>query len=137
MNQYYYMNYINIDNSQVSLIFRLHKLIDIKMMKVDSLNIGDIHVCDNITKDIKFIIERKPIYELINDKKKNYSEEIKHLLLSNHNIYYLIEGSQDKLREKEKDIMVIISDLSYNDKFNVIYTNNIDESINIIADLIY
>ena len=125
-----------IDNLQVSLIFRLRQLLDNKIIKVDSLNIGNINICDNITKEIKFIIERKPIYELINDKKNNCTEDITRLLSSSYNIYYLIEGNQDMLREKQKDTVNRISDLLDNNRFNVIYTKNIDESTNLIITLI-
>ena len=89
---------IKIDNRESSLIYRLNQLSkeskDIKI-KVEKLDLGDIHLCDIDTEKAKIIIERKSIQDLVSSIKDNrYTEQSVRLSsynLPNHNIYYLIQ----------------------------------------------
>ena len=135
---------IKIDNRESSLIYRLNQLSkednEIKI-KVEKLEIGDIHLCDIDTESTKIIIERKSLQDLISSIKDNrYTEQSVRLSsynLPNHNIYYLIEGNITKvdLRYTKININTIYSSLfsiSYYKGFSLLQTMNIDETANLI-----
>ena len=135
---------IKIDNRESSLIYRLNQLSkeskEIKI-KVEKLDLGDIHLCDIDTEKTKIIIERKSIQDLVSSIKDNrYTEQSVRLSsynLPNHNIYYLIEGNiaNVDLRYTKININTIYSSLfsiSYYKGFSLLQTMNIDETANLI-----
>ena len=115
---------------------REHKLIELSndnsfnFIEISTLDIGDIHICDN-SNNILVIFERKTIPDLLSSiKDGRYSEQSLRLSennLHNHNIYYLIEGHIGKYHN-ENLIYSTLCSISYFKGFSIYRTLNISET---------
>ena len=115
---------------------REHKLIELtndnslNFIEISTLDIGDIHICDN-SNNILIIFERKTIPDLLSSiKDGRYSEQSLRLSennLPNHNIYYLIEGHINKYHN-ENLIYSTLCSISYFKGFSIYRTLNIGET---------
>jgi len=115
---------------------REHKLIELtndnsfNFIEISTLDIGDIHICDN-SNNILVIFERKTIPDLLSSiKDGRYSEQSLRLSennLHNHNIYYLIEGHIGKYHN-ENLIYSTLCSISYFKGFSIYRTLNISET---------
>ena len=115
---------------------REHKLIELtndnsfNFIEISTLDIGDIHICDN-SNNILIIFERKTIPDLLSSiKDGRYSEQSLRLSennLHNHNIYYLIEGHIGKYHN-ENLIYSTLCSISYFKGFSIYRTLNINET---------
>ena len=115
---------------------REHKLIELtndnslNFIEISTLDIGDIHICDN-SNNILIIFERKTIPDLLSSiKDGRYSEQSLRLSennLHNHNIYYLIEGHIGKYHN-ENLIYSTLCSISYFKGFSIYRTLNISET---------
>ena len=115
---------------------REHKLIELthdnsfNFIVISTLDIGDIHICDN-SNNILIIFERKTIPDLLSSiKDGRYSEQSLRLSennLHNHNIYYLIEGHIGKYHN-ENLIYSTLCSISYFKGFSIYRTLNISET---------
>jgi ERCC4-type nuclease len=115
---------------------REHKLIELtndnsfNFIEISTLDIGDIHICDN-SNNILIIFERKTIPDLLSSiKDGRYSEQSLRLSennLHNHNIYYLIEGHIGKYHN-ENLIYSTLCSISYFKGFSIYRTLNIGET---------
>lgn len=125
---------IAIDNRELKLIKCLENMNDLPFIEYRSLDIGDIHICDN-SNNIIIIIERKTISDLLSSiKDGRYSEQSARLnecSTHNHNIYYLIEG----IIPKNQNMSLVHStfcSLSYIKGFSLLRTFSIDETVKLI-----
>lgn len=102
-----------------------------------SLDIGDIHICDD-SLNILMIIERKTIPDLLSSiKDGRYSEQSLRLSscdLHNHYIYYLIEGPITK--PNDNLVISTMCSLSYFKGFSSIRTNNIKDTAKILTQFV-
>lgn len=115
---------------------REHKLIELtndnsfNFIEISTLDIGDIHICDN-SNNILIIFERKTIPDLLSSiKDGRYSEQSLRLSennLHNHNIYYLIEGHIGKYHN-ENLIYSTLCSISYFKGFSIYRTLNLNET---------
>lgn len=115
------------------------------------LNLGDILIVDEITKDeeteitkenILVIIERKSISDLLASIKDGRYEEQSYRLqhssgISTHNILYIIEGmfSQLKTPQDKKMVLSAITSLNYFKGFSVIRTCSVTETAEFIINM--
>ena len=78
-----YLNYLNSNNNYI--------------IKIETLEIGDYIIYDEINEKNIIIIERKSLADLESSIKDgrydNQSYRLNQIDIHNHNIYYLIEGS--------------------------------------------
>ena len=79
----------------------------------DNLDVGDFHIYKN-NKDLPdFIIERKSINDLLSSiKDGRYNEQsfrLNNFPIHNHNIYYLIEGSIEYIKNEQNKKIVYSS----------------------------
>ena len=115
---------------------REHKLIDLisdnsyNFIEITTLDIGDIHVCDD-SNNILEIFERKTKPDLLSSiKDGRYSEQSLRLSennIHNHNIYYLIEGNINKYHN-ENLIYSTLCSISYFKGFSIYRTSNLNET---------
>tara|TARA_Y100000389_G_scaffold100958_2_gene97706 strand:- start:2142 stop:2957 length:816 start_codon:yes stop_codon:yes gene_type:complete len=121
---------------------KINKNIELEII-IKNLDLGDIQIFRNNSDIIpSLIIERKCLNDLISSVKDGrYNEQsfrLNHSELHNHNIFYLIEGTIDYIKN-EKSRQIIYSSmlsLSYFKGFSLINTNNITQSANIIVKFI-
>lgn len=115
---------------------REHKLINLcndtsyNFIEITTLDIGDIHICDN-SNNILVIFERKTIPDLLSSiKDGRYSEQSLRLSennIHNHNIYYLIEGNINKYHN-ENLIYSTLCSISYFKGFSIYRTSSLNET---------
>lgn len=132
---------IIIDNREPSiLISTLNDLIkdnDIDY-ETQSLEIGDIQIFEDNQTEPSIIFERKSLSDLLSSiKDGRYNEQsfrLDNYSLHNHNIYYLIEGNIECLRNLQDKQMIYSSllTLSYFKGFSIINSVNIKQTANII-----
>ena len=120
----------------------LNKSIDLEI-STQNLDIGDFHIYRNNDDEYpSIIIERKSLNDLISSiKDGRYNEQsfrLNNHLLHNHNIYYLIEGSIEFVKNNQNKQMIYSSifTLSYFKGFSIINSYNINQSANIIIRFI-
>ena len=120
----------------------VNKSIDLDI-STQNLDIGDFHIYRNNDDEYpSIIIERKSLNDLISSiKDGRYNEQsfrLNNHLLHNHNIYYLIEGSIEYIKNNQNKQMIYSSifTLSYFKGFSIINSNNINQSANIIIRFI-
>jgi len=108
----------------------------------DNLDVGDFHIYKN-NKDLPdFIIERKSINDLLSSiKDGRYNEQsfrLNNFPIHNHNIYYLIEGSIEYIKNEQNKRIVYSSifTISHFKGFSILNTFNINHSINLIIKFI-
>lgn len=108
------------------------------ILKNENLHIGDIVIKHN--SEVKIIIERKTISDLISSiKDKRYEEQsfrLDNLEHHNHNIIYLIEGSCEKENKEKQMIYSSIFSLNYYKGFSVFRSANINETAYIICNMV-
>lgn len=119
----------------------LNQEINIEIVR-DNLDVGDFHIYKN-NKDLPdFIIERKSINDLLSSiKDGRYNEQsfrLNNFPIHNHNIYYLIEGSIEYIKNEQnkKIIYSSIFTISHFKGFSIFNTFNINHSINLIIKFI-
>jgi len=132
---------IIIDNREPDiLITTLNDLIKDSGIKYEkqSLDIGDIQIFEDDLIEPSIIFERKSLSDLLASiKDGRYNEQsfrLDNYSLHNHNIYYLIEGNIEYLRNQQ-DKQIIYSSLltlSYFKGFSIINSLNIKQTANII-----
>jgi ERCC4-type nuclease len=120
----------------------VNKSIDLEI-STQNLDIGDFHIYRNNDDEYpSIIIERKSLNDLISSiKDGRYNEQsfrLNNHLLHNHNIYYLIEGSIEFVKNNQNKQMIYSSifTLSYFKGFSIINSYNINQSANIIIRFI-
>ena len=132
---------IVVDNREPEvLINTINELIKEKEISIEikSLEIGDIHIIEDDNIDPSIIIERKSLSDLIASiKDGRYNEQsfrLDNYKLHNHNIYYLIEGNIEYLKNSIDKQIVYSSlfTLSYFKGFSIINSNNLKQTANII-----
>jgi ERCC4-type nuclease len=100
--------------------------------------IGDIHIRDKETKEIKLLIERKTYRDLYGSiKDGRHREQKKRILEHVHysNVFFLIEGSihVEDFDEKQRNIINgAILNTMLRDKCQIIYSSSPSESIDLI-----
>ena len=108
------------------------------VLKNENLHIGDIIIKHN--NEVKIIIERKTISDLVSSiKDKRYEEQsfrLDSLEHHNHNIIYLIEGSCEKQNKEKQMIYSSIFSLNYYKGFSVFRSANINETAYIICNMV-
>jgi len=108
------------------------------VLKNENLHIGDIIIKHN--NEVKIIIERKTISDLVSSiKDKRYEEQsfrLDSLEHHNHNIIYLIEGSCEKENKEKQMIYSSIFSLNYYKGFSVFRSANINETAYIICNMV-
>jgi ERCC4-type nuclease len=108
------------------------------VLKNENLHIGDIVIKHN--NEVKIIIERKTISDLVSSiKDKRYEEQsfrLDSLEHHNHNIIYLIEGSCEKENKEKQMIYSSIFSLNYYKGFSVFRSANINETAYIICNMV-
>ena len=121
---------------------KINKNINLQII-IENLDLGDIQIFRNNSDIIpSLIIERKSLNDLISSiKDGRYNEQsfrLNHSKLHNHNIFYLIEGMIDHIKNEQSKQMIYSSmlSLSYFKGFSLINTNNITQSSNIIVKFI-
>tara|TARA_R110002074_G_scaffold338950_1_gene509471 strand:+ start:310 stop:1107 length:798 start_codon:yes stop_codon:yes gene_type:complete len=121
---------------------KINKNIELEII-IKNLDLGDIQIFRNNSDIIpSLIIERKCLNDLISSiKDGRYNEQsfrLNHSELHNHNIFYLIEGIIDYIKNEQSKQMIYSSmlSLSYFKGFSLINTNNITQSANIIVKFI-
>jgi hypothetical protein len=135
---------IQLDVREKELLLQLHTLISMiplfKDVKVESqsLPIGDIIIFDEENQEMKLVIERKSVNDLLASIKDGRYEEQSYRLNGlnhhNHNIIYLVEGDINKMNrfkdnKSEKLTMYsAIFSLNYYKGFSVIRTFSLEES---------
>jgi ERCC4-type nuclease len=119
----------------------LNQEINIEIVR-DNLDVGDFHIYKN-NKDLPdFIIERKSINDLLSSiKDGRYNEQsfrLNNFPIHNHNIYYLIEGSIEYIKNEQNKRIVYSSifTISHFKGFSILNTFNINHSINLIIKFI-
>ena len=132
---------IVVDNREPDLLISIiNELIKEKeiYLEIKSLELGDIHIFENENLEPSIIIERKSLLDLLASiKDGRYNEQsfrLDNYKLHNHNIYYLIEGNIELLKNNI-DKQIIYSSLftlSYFKGFSIINSNNIKQTANII-----
>ncbi len=117
-------------------------------LEVNPLDIGDIHIIDEDTKEY-IIFERKTLADLVSSiSDGRYNEQsfrLQSTPVHNHNIFYIIEGNIKTYRPykshiKNSTIYSSIFTLSYYKGFSVYRTDDIHETaviISRIADKLY
>lgn len=111
-------------------------------VELSNLDIGDFHIYEDNNIDPIIIIERKSLSDLISSiKDGRYREQsfrLDQYNLHNHNIYYLLEGSIEYLKNplNKQIIYSSILTLSYYKGFSVINSLNINQTSNIIIKFI-
>ena len=135
---------IQLDVREKDLLLQLNTLIsmipifkDIKI-ETQSLPIGDIIIFDEENQEMKLVIERKSVNDLLASIKDGRYEEQSYRLNGlnhhNHNIIYLVEGDINKMNrfkdnKSEKITMYsAIFSLNYYKGFSVIRTFSLEES---------
>lgn len=135
---------IQVDNRETALINKIQAILDTTPcyqnlhLEIKILLIGDIQfieepndTTETTEKKELVIFERKTIQDLYASiKDGRYDEQsyrLNSLELSNHNIFYLIEGNMNYCKEKNTLYSAMFS-LSYYKGFSVIRTFNIDET---------
>lgn len=120
----------------------VNKSIDLEISS-ENLDVGDFHIYRNNDDEYpSIIIERKSLNDLISSiKDGRYNEQsfrLNNHLLHNHNIYYLIEGSIEFIKNNQNKQMIYSSifTLSYFKGFSIINSYNINQSANIIIRFI-
>jgi ERCC4-type nuclease len=135
---------IQVDVREKDLLLQLNTLISMipifKDIKIESqsLPIGDIIIFDEETQEMKLVIERKSVNDLLASIKDGRYEEQSYRLNGlnhhNHNIIYLVEGDINKMNrfkdnKSEKLTMYsAIFSLNYYKGFSVIRTFSLEES---------
>jgi len=135
---------IQLDVREKELLLQLNTLISMiplfKDIRVESqsLPIGDIIIFDEETQEMKLVIERKSVNDLLASIKDGRYEEQSYRLNGlnhhNHNIIYLVEGDINKMNrfkdnKSEKLTMYsAIFSLNYYKGFSVIRTFSLEES---------
>ena len=105
-------------------------------VEVQTLDIGDIHICLDFNI---FIFERKTIPDLLASiKDGRYKEQKARLLASGHNITYIIEGG-DVISSKYERHQNILSGVymhsMYRDNVHIAFTRNVTETCTYILIL--
>jgi len=135
---------IQLDVREKELLLQLNTLIsmipifkDIKI-ETESLPIGDIIIFDEENQEMKLVIERKSVNDLLASIKDGRYEEQSYRLNGlnhhNHNIIYLVEGDINKMNrfkdnKSEKLTMYsAIFSLNYYKGFSVIRSFSLEES---------
>jgi ERCC4-type nuclease len=114
---------------------------------VESLPIGDVVFVDDQTGEEKILIERKTIQDLNSSIKDGRYEEQSFRLngsnVHNHNIFYIIEGDMNHIKNTfkystvdKKMIFSAMFSLQYYKGFSVLRTMNIDETAYIICNML-
>jgi ERCC4-type nuclease len=135
---------IQLDVREKELLLQVNSLISIvplfKDIKIESqsLPIGDIIIFDEENQEMKLVIERKSVNDLLASIKDGRYEEQSYRLNGlnhhNHNIIYLVEGDINKMNrfkdnKSEKLTMYsAIFSLNYYKGFSVIRTFSLEES---------
>tara|TARA_Y100001958_G_C21238817_1_gene565956 strand:- start:1525 stop:2334 length:810 start_codon:yes stop_codon:yes gene_type:complete len=102
-------------------------------LEIKTLDIGDIIVCDDTSKEVA-IIERKTMKDLASSiRDGRYQEQgyrLDNCTMHNHNIYYLIEGTLGSLgpRFERKTVLSSIASISYHKGFSLYRTMSVAES---------
>ena len=124
---------IIIDNREKKIIQELSKR-ETETFECKPLDVGDIHICDEID-NIILIIERKTISDLLSSiKDGRYSEQSLRLssnCLHNHNIHYLIEGPITKNQNAELVYSTMCS-LTYFKGFSILRSNSVNDTCDIL-----
>ena len=107
--------------------------------EIVNLDLGDI-VIKNNNDCIVCIFERKTLDDLLASVKDSryteQSERLSNLELESNCIYYIIEGNRYNYSgSQEKTIYSCIYSLSYNKKFSVLLSNNIQDTIKLIKEI--
>tara|TARA_B100001287_G_C22647912_1_gene513700 strand:+ start:476 stop:1228 length:753 start_codon:yes stop_codon:yes gene_type:complete len=130
------------ENFQFLIKENVNKSIDLEV-STENLDLGDFHIYRNNEDEYpSIIIERKSLNDLISSiKDGRYNEQsfrLNNYLLHNHNIYYLIEGSIEFIKNDQNKQMIYSSifTLSYFKGFSIINSYNITQSANIIIKFI-
>ena len=142
---------ITIDFREKDLINKINQLIEnipiFSQITVESKNLplGDISINDK--DDIKLLIERKSISDLISSITDGRYEEqsfrLNSLELPNHNIIYLIEGDFRKINQFQKKsfekltLYSTVLSLNYYKGFSVIRTFDLEETAIFILNSFY
>ena len=100
-----------------------------------NLDVGDIHIYKDNDSNPSIIFERKSLGDLLSSiKDGRYTEQsyrLEEYPLSNHNIYYIIEGSIEYLRNanQKQTIYSSIFTLNHFKGFSVINSYNIKQML--------
>ena len=119
-----YLNYLNSNNNYI--------------IKIQTLEIGDYIIYDEINNKNIIIIERKSLADLESSIKDgrydNQSYRLNQIDIHNHNIYYLIEGSIINYRNSnfKNTLYSSLLSLSYYKGFSVINSLNNIESCELV-----
>jgi len=115
----------------------VEKFLNIKIEKTN-LDIGDFQIIEENNNIPSIIFERKSIHDLLASiKDGRYNEQsfrLDNYPIHNHNIYYLIEGNIDYIKNIQEQQIVYSSmfTLNYFKGFSVINSTNIKQTANII-----
>jgi ERCC4-type nuclease len=115
----------------------VEKFLNINIEK-KNLDIGDFQIIEENNNIPSIIFERKSISDLLASiKDGRYNEQsfrLDNYQIHNHNIFYLIEGNIDYIKNTQEQQMVYSSmfTLNYFKGFSVINSNNIKQTANII-----
>lgn len=127
---------IIVDNREHTLLNELHN-IEYNNFQIQTLDIGDIHICDN-SFNILSIIERKTIPDLLSSiKDGRYNEQslrLSNFDLNNHNIYYLIEGTVTK--SNESLVYSTLCSLSFFKGYSILRTSNIKDTTKLLTQFV-
>ena len=132
------MNFtIDIDNREPNNLKSLFNFFENVNIYFANLNLGDfiLKQSHNEIEKILTIIERKSISDLFASIKDNrYHEQAIRYNQTNIPIYYIIEGNKNQIINdtEYKQFYSSIISLTYKYKFNVIFTNNINDTYNVI-----
>ena len=106
-----------------------------------ALDLGDISIQDDSTKEI-LIIERKSLTDLLSSIKDGRYDEQSHRLihssgLSTHKIYYVIEGLLSQITAAEKRIVFsAMTSLNYFKGFSVFRTSSVNETAELVLAMV-
>jgi ERCC4-type nuclease len=130
---------IKLDCREIKLkeLCQLHEDDPSIKLVTESLPIGDIIICDQVTGKEKIIIERKSLADLASSiRDGRYTEQgfrLNQCDMHNHHIYYLIEGDLRFYRPykgmpDKKALLSAMVSISYFKGFSLYRTNNLEET---------
>lgn len=135
---------IKIDNREKKIISEIDKIkAQYNELTIDicTLELGDMIICDTSGNEVA-IIERKSLKDLASSiRDGRYKEQgyrLNKCFLSNHFIYYLIEGDMSKYNNPKIPKTTLISamtSISFNKGFSLIRTQSVKETAEFIMQM--
>ena len=138
---------IIIDVREHSLIEKIEYIVTDQKYKTkmiiskEALDLGDVSIQDNSSKEI-LIIERKSLTDLLSSIKDGRYDEQSHRLIHSsglvqHRIYYIIEGLLSQISDADKRIVFsAMTSLSYFKGFSVFRTSTVKETAELVLAMV-